>query len=61
MAAWAEENGYEGLWIADSGDMDALTVAVLMGHADPSTLAKVYQHLAHNPQHLLEQARKAVG
>jgi len=28
---------------------------------DPSTLAKVYQHLAHNPGHLLEQAKKAAG
>lgn len=41
--------------------VDALTVAILMGHCDPSTLAKVYQHLAHNPKHLLEQAKKAVG
>lgn len=41
--------------------VDALTVAVLMGHKDPSTLAKVYQHLAHNPEYLLEQARKAAG
>lgn len=41
--------------------VDALTVAVLMGHRDPSTLAKVYQHLAHNPGYLLEQARKAAG
>lgn len=40
---------------------DALTVAILMGHSDPSTLAKVYQHLAHNPGHLLEQAKKAAG
>ncbi len=41
--------------------VDALTVAVLMGHKDPSTLAKVYQHLTHNPQYMLEQARKAAG
>jgi len=41
--------------------LDALTVAILMGHDDPSTLAKVYQHLSHNPQHLLEQAKKAAG
>ena len=41
--------------------LDALTVAVLMGHKDPSTLARVYQHLAHSPQYLLEQARKAAG
>ena len=41
--------------------VDALTVAVLMGHRDPSTLAKVYQHLAQNPEFLLTQARRAVG
>lgn len=41
--------------------LDALTVAILMGHKDPSTLARVYQHLSHNPQHLHEQARKAAG
>ena len=41
--------------------VDSLTVAVLMGHKDPSTLAKVYQHLAHNPDYLLGQVRRAVG
>ena len=41
--------------------IDALTVAILMGHEDPSTLAKVYQHLSLNPQHLLEQARRAAS
>lgn len=41
--------------------VDALTVSVLMGHRDPSTLAKVYQHLAQNPVYLLDQASKAVG
>ena len=41
--------------------LDALTVAVLMGHRDPGTLAKVYQHLAHNPDYLREQAIRAVG
>lgn len=41
--------------------IDALTVAVLMGHSDPSTLARVYQHLSHNPKHLLEQARRAIA
>ena len=41
--------------------LDALTVAVLMGHADPSTLAKVYQHLAHSPQYLLQQARRVAS
>jgi integrase len=41
--------------------VDALTVAILMGHKDPSQLAKVYQHLSHNPKHLLEQAKKAAS
>ena len=39
--------------------VDPLTVAILMGHKDPSTLARVYQHLAHSPEHMLEQAMKA--
>lgn len=25
-----------------------------MGHSDPSTLASVYQHLSHEPEHLAE-------
>lgn len=41
--------------------LDGLTVAILMGHSDPSTLARVYQHLSHNPEHLTEQLRKATG
>ena len=41
--------------------LDGLTVAILMGHSDPSTLARVYQHLAHNPHHLLSQAKKAAA
>ena len=41
--------------------VDSLTVAILMGHQDPSMLARVYQHLALNPNHLLQQARKAAG
>ncbi len=39
--------------------LDGLSVAILMGHSDPSTLARVYQHLSHQPEHLLELARKA--
>ena len=39
--------------------LDGLTVAILMGHSDPSTLARVYQHLAHDPGHLLNQAKRA--
>ena len=41
--------------------VDALTVAILAGHCDPSTLAKHYQHLSQNPVYLLGQARKATG
>ena len=41
--------------------IDSLTVAILMGHQDPSMLAKVYQHLSHNPEHLLSQARRAAS
>ncbi|MGE0758373.1 MAG: tyrosine-type recombinase/integrase [Pirellulaceae bacterium] len=41
--------------------LDALTVAILMGHNDPSTLSRVYQHLAHNPEHLRVQAQRAVS
>lgn len=41
--------------------VDSLTVAILMGHEDPSTLSKVYQHLSLNPQHMLDQAKKAAG
>lgn len=41
--------------------LDGVTVAILMGHSDPSTLARVYQHLAHQPEHLLLQAKKAVN
>ena len=39
--------------------VDALTVAVLMGHSDTSMLGKVYQHLSHNPSHLREQLGRA--
>ncbi|MBX3452597.1 MAG: site-specific integrase [Planctomycetaceae bacterium] len=39
--------------------VDPLTTAVLMGHTDPSTLSKVYQHVALNPSHMLEQAKRA--
>lgn len=41
--------------------LDGLTVAILMGHSDPSTLARVYQHLSHEPEHFLQQARRAAG
>jgi len=39
--------------------LDSLTVALLLGHANPTTLSTTYQHLAHNPQHLLNQVRNS--
>jgi len=41
--------------------VDPLTVAILMGHKDPSTLARVYQHLSHSPDHMRDQANRAAG
>jgi len=41
--------------------VDPVTVSVLMGHADASMLARVYQHLAHNPDYMREAAKKARG
>lgn len=38
--------------------IDALTCAIIMGHRDPSTLAKVYQHLSQSPAYLQESLRK---
>ena len=39
--------------------LDALTVALLLGHSNPAMLSTTYQHLAHNPGHLLEQLKRA--
>ncbi|MHB8860942.1 MAG: tyrosine-type recombinase/integrase [Pirellulaceae bacterium] len=39
--------------------LDALTVALLLGHQNPAMLSSTYQHLAHNPKFLLEQVRRA--
>jgi integrase len=41
------------------GGVDPLTVAILMGHADPSMLAKVYAHLAQDPDYLRQSAKRA--
>lgn len=41
--------------------LDPLTVAILMGHSDPSMLAKVYQHVAHDPVYMRTAARRATG
>lgn len=40
--------------------VDGLTVAILMGHSDPSTLAQVYQHLSLNPRNLQEQMARVL-
>ncbi len=39
--------------------VDPLTTAILMGHSDPGTLSTVYQHVALNPSHMLNQAKRA--
>lgn len=38
--------------------VDPLTVAILLGHANPAMLSITYQHLALNPQHMLDQVRR---
>lgn len=39
--------------------LDALTVAILLGHQNPAMLSTTYQHLAHSPKFLLGQLRRA--
>lgn len=41
--------------------LDPITVASLMGHADASTLARNYQHLAKLPAYMQEAAKKATA
>lgn len=41
--------------------VDVLTCAILMGHRDPSMIAKTYQHLSQSPDYLLAALRKAAG
>jgi integrase len=41
--------------------VDALTVSVLMGHADPSMIARVYSHLSHAPEYLLDSVKKGTS
>ena len=41
--------------------VDPLTVAILMGHSDPSMLSKVYQHVALNPAHMLHASEASRG
>lgn len=41
--------------------VDSITVATLLGHSDPSMLARHYQHLSQNPAFLQEQLRRATA
>ena len=41
--------------------LDVLTCAILLGHRDPSTLSKVYQHLSQSPEYLRDAAKKAAS
>ena len=38
--------------------VDSVSMAVLVGHSDPTTLAKTYQHLAQNPEYMQSLAKK---
>jgi integrase len=39
--------------------VDSITVAALMGHTDPTMLARHYAHVGRSPEYLLEQAKRA--
>jgi len=41
--------------------VDPITVSILLGHSDASTLARTYQHLAKNPTYMLDQLKKITG
>jgi integrase len=41
--------------------VDALTVAILMGHRDPGALARTHNQFIQNPAYLLSQAKKATA
>jgi integrase len=55
--------GLRHAWLdrALKAGVDALTCAILMGHRDPSTISRVYQHLSQSPEYLLGAARKATS
>ena len=50
-------------WITTAleNEVDAVSVALLAGHRDPSMVAKVYSHLAGNTEHMRKSLRKATG
>lgn len=41
--------------------MDVLTAAILMGHSDPSMVARQYQHLSQSPEYLRSALERATG
>ena len=41
--------------------VDCMTVATLLGHSDPNTLGRVYQHLSQNAAFLQEQLKRATA
>lgn len=41
--------------------VDPVTVGALMGHADPSMIARVYSHVSQDPAFMLNSAKKAAG
>ncbi len=42
-------------------NVDPVSLSVLMGHSDVTMISRTYQHLARNPEYLLEQVNKAKG
>ena len=57
LCAYGIRHSYatEGL----KNNVDPLSLSILMGHSDVAMIARTYQHLAKNPEFLLEQAKKA--
>lgn len=43
------------------GGVDPISVAHLMGHRDPTMVARIYSHLSRNPDFLRRQAHRAIG
>lgn len=41
--------------------VDVLTCAILMGHRDPSMIARTYQHLSQSPDYLRDALKSAAG
>lgn len=44
-----------------AGRLDAVTVAMLMGHRDTTMISRHYSHLAQRPEYMRDAARKAKG